>query len=320
MAIADESSWRTCRDPAELLRLVRPASRRIRPGWLAEPTTILDGLSDAAAERKLRLLACACCRRIWKLLLHDEAWTAAVTMAEREAEDVPVREPPEEDLYTRLDACRENGAARHWYAGCAGVVAGYWCDEWGRRRGQIGMRSMPEPSPYAVEKAVHAAGLVALAAAYDAVAPTYCASATSSQIVSGRLPGGSFEGNPFYTLSASGFRNTFTRDPAWQEARNHECSRQAELVRDVFGNPFRAVRFDPDWLSWHEGTIERLALAAYEERQLPSGELDGARLAVLADALEEAGCSDAEILGHLRNPGLHVRGCWAVDLLLSKDR
>ena len=43
------------------------------------------------------------------------------------------------------------------------------------------------------------------------------------------------------------------------------------------------------------------------------------RLAVLFDALEEAGCDDAEILNHLRSPGPHVRGCWAVDLLLGKE-
>jgi hypothetical protein len=46
---------------------------------------------------------------------------------------------------------------------------------------------------------------------------------------------------------------------------------------------------------------------------------DPQRLAVLADALEEAGCNDAEILTHLRSPGPHVRGCWALDLILGKQ-
>jgi hypothetical protein len=57
----------------------------------------------------------------------------------------------------------------------------------------------------------------------------------------------------------------------------------------------------------------------YEERQMPAGTLDNARLAVLADALEEAGCSDADLIGHLRGPGPHVRGCWPVDLCLGKS-
>jgi hypothetical protein len=62
-----------------------------------------------------------------------------------------------------------------------------------------------------------------------------------------------------------------------------------------------------------------LARSAYEQRELPAGTLDVARLGVLADALEEAGCADAGLLGHLRGPGPHVRGCWAVDLLLGKS-
>ncbi len=94
----------------------------------------------------------------------------------------------------------------------------------------------------------------------------------------------------------------------WSE---HECS----IIRDIFGNPFRPVTIDPAWLT---GTVQHLALSACNERELPSGHLEGHRLAVLADALEEAGCQDAELLGHLRSEQVHVRGCWALDLLLSR--
>jgi hypothetical protein len=66
------------------------------------------------------------------------------------------------------------------------------------------------------------------------------------------------------------------------------------------------------------GTAQELARAAYENRRLPEGTLDPTRLALLADALEDAGCTDAGLLGHLRGPGPHVRGCWAVDLVLGK--
>jgi hypothetical protein len=65
--------------------------------------------------------------------------------------------------------------------------------------------------------------------------------------------------------------------------------------------------------------VAGIATAAYEARILPSGELDTARLAVLADALEEAGCTDDTLLNHLHGPGPHVRGCWALDLLLGKS-
>jgi hypothetical protein len=87
----------------------------------------------------------------------------------------------------------------------------------------------------------------------------------------------------------------------------------------VIGNAFRRAAVDPGWLAWQGGTVARLAEAAYDERQLPSGHLDPARLAVLADALEEAGCTDPDLLGHLRGPGPHVRGCWALDLLADKS-
>jgi hypothetical protein len=65
--------------------------------------------------------------------------------------------------------------------------------------------------------------------------------------------------------------------------------------------------------------VLKLAQAAYDDRLLPSGLLDNTRLAVLADALEEAGCGDAEILAHCRGGGEHVRGCWPVDLVLGKE-
>jgi hypothetical protein len=70
-------------------------------------------------------------------------------------------------------------------------------------------------------------------------------------------------------------------------------------------------------LAWNERTVVRLAQSAYEERSLPDGTLDLARLAVLADALEEAGVTDAQLLEHLRGPGLHVRGCFAIDAILG---
>jgi hypothetical protein len=92
----------------------------------------------------------------------------------------------------------------------------------------------------------------------------------------------------------------------------------AQLLRDVAGNPFCPVSLDPAVLTWNDSTVVRLGQAAYEERDMPAGTLDQGRLAVLADALEEAGCSDSDILSHLRGPGPHVRGCWAVDLLLGK--
>src|SRR5207245_2560950 len=87
-----------------------------------------------------------------------------------------------------------------------------------------------------------------------------------------------------------------------------EQAAQADALRDVFANPFRPPPPNaPSVLQWNGGTVVGLAAAAYEERELPGGHLDRRRLAVLADALEEAG-ADAELVGHLRGHGPHVRG------------
>jgi hypothetical protein len=91
---------------------------------------------------------------------------------------------------------------------------------------------------------------------------------------------------------------------------------QAGLMRCICGNPFRRVSLRRVWLT---PPVLDLARVVYEERVMPSGELDTGRLAVLSDALEEAGCDNEDILGHLRSPGPHVRGCWVVDLLLGKE-
>ncbi len=90
-----------------------------------------------------------------------------------------------------------------------------------------------------------------------------------------------------------------------------EQAEVAALYRDVVGNPFRPVVIAPAVLAWNEGTVRRLAQAIYDERAFD-------RLPLLADALEEAGCDDADVLAHCRGPRPHVRGCWVVDLLLGK--
>ncbi|MBL8796949.1 MAG: hypothetical protein JNM56_23815 [Planctomycetia bacterium] len=79
-------------------------------------------------------------------------------------------------------------------------------------------------------------------------------------------------------------------------------------MRCIFGNPFRRDTVNPAWFT---STVVSLAQAIYDERAFD-------RLPILADALEDAGCTNADMLKHSREPGEHVRGCWCVDLLLGK--
>jgi hypothetical protein len=104
--------------------------------------------------------------------------------------------------------------------------------------------------------------------------------------------------------------------PDYLRAVQVENAIQAGLFRDIFGNPLRPVSLRPEWRT---PNVVAIALSAYNERTIPSGELDLAPLGVLSDALEEAGCNHADILTHLRSPGPHVRGCWVVDLILGKE-
>jgi hypothetical protein len=90
--------------------------------------------------------------------------------------------------------------------------------------------------------------------------------------------------------------------------RMQERAAQAILLRDIFGNPFRPVPRDPSLLT---STVIALARAIYEERAFE-------RMPILADALEEAGCSNTDILSHCRSEGPHVRGCWIVDRVMGK--
>jgi hypothetical protein len=95
-------------------------------------------------------------------------------------------------------------------------------------------------------------------------------------------------------------------------ARRAERAAQWRLLVDVFGEKPRSKEINSDWLGWHDGTVPKLAQAIYENRAFH-------RMPELADALEEAGCDNADLLAHCRQPGEHVRGCWVVDLFLGKE-
>jgi hypothetical protein len=200
--------------------------------WLASNTTIqlLDYLGEQASDRKLRLFACAACRRIWHLLW-DERSRTAVEVAERYADGLATAD---ELLLARTRSrAAQAEAVRE-------IAEGRW-------RFPTVAQTAAEVSETARQAATRAAAMAA----------------------------------------------------------------DADLVREVFGNPFRPVAIDQFWLRWNDATIEKIARVIYEERRFED-------LPILADALEDAGCTNADILSHCARPGGHARGCWVVDLLLGK--
>jgi hypothetical protein len=253
------------------------------------------------SDRKLRLYACACCRRVGHLL-QDERSHRAVEVAERFADGL-------------ADAAELEAARSEAY------------------RAETGWRGHRPSGPMA-QRAVQLAREAAFWAASDRPG--------DADQVAGRAvameQAAAFEGKAGLTLRTS-WRSSLTVLPpelipaAWQalavpawravaaEQADARAARaaglaeerlaQSRLLREVFGNPFAPPRVDPSWLGWNRGTVIRLARAIY----------DGCRfadLAVLADALEEAGCDDSVILGHCRSGGEHARGCWVLDALLDQ--
>jgi hypothetical protein len=95
-------------------------------------------------------------------------------------------------------------------------------------------------------------------------------------------------------------------DPAAAQRREQQAI--SDLIREIFGNPFRPARFDP---AWRTASVEAMAQSIYADHDFDA-------MPVLADALEEAGCDEADLLSHCRSGGPHFRGCWAVDLILGK--
>jgi hypothetical protein len=89
-----------------------------------------------------------------------------------------------------------------------------------------------------------------------------------------------------------------------------ESTAHCNIIRDIFGNPFRPITFSP---SWRTDTAVSLARQMYESREFSA-------MPILADALQDAGCDNEDVLNHCRDANqVHVRGCWVVDLVLRKE-
>lgn len=108
-------------------------------------------------------------------------------------------------------------------------------------------------------------------------------------------------------------------DATIRSRKEDDIEWQAAILHDLFDNDFLKLSLDPDWLAWNTATIPRISQVIYDERQMPGGTLDPARMSILADALLDAGCSDEEVVQHCRSDKPHVRGCWLVDLILGKS-
>jgi hypothetical protein len=225
--------------------------------WMEEthPFRMLDAwrfLRGEPSSRKLRLLACACCR-LFPPLLAEEPLVRAIDLAEAFADG---RAGP------------EALAEAHAHASALATARG-------RILGRMGGSSPERTALIGASKAA-------------------CAAASASG------PEGSYFGSAIHDVARDGGRGRDTED-----------AHQARLLRELLGNPLQQIASRERWLPRDDGAIRELARAIEGERAF-------ARLPALADRLEEAGCADAALLGHLREPALHVQGCWALDAVLGR--
>lgn len=279
--------------------------------WLAstEPEKMLESV-PAAGVRKLRLFAAACCRSVERLLTDARSWEA-VEVAERFADG---RATPAE-LAVAATAAREaavQAGRAEWNAEAADEFRGtprYYvvlAESVASVAAMHMAQFVADPTGDEVHLTRIADDLVEAAAwCPDFVDPVVEQAAYAAALAEDEDRGKS-------ALDAVRDARETARDAIREAARLREREKQAGFLRDLFGNPFRPVAPDPAWLAALGALVPKLAQAIY----------DGGRfgdLPILADALEEAGCNNAAILDHCRQPGDHVRGCWVLDLVLAKS-
>jgi hypothetical protein len=122
-----------------------------------------------------------------------------------------------------------------------------------------------------------------------------------------------------FNISAPAAFNATVRAPGqWGNSGAPASEYAVWLLREVFGDPFatrRKRKTDPrrGWMfdpSWRTAIAVSLAQQMYDSREFGA-------MPILADALQDAGCDNDDILSHCREPGEHVRGCWVLDLVLG---
>jgi hypothetical protein len=252
---------------------------------------MLKFLGEKASVRKLRLFACASCERI-EHFLSDARSRSAIAALRRAADN----RADDNEIAREVE-----GARRAWASALRAVcVPVLGVEEYERTTNQLQtgpgvLEQIAKDDPaynatYAVECAVRSADpqVVRAAARRSHVSPVELIALAAD-----------------YAAYAVACEQCLAARPV-------ERAAQCDLLRDLFENPFRPAALDSTWLLWNSGVVAKIAQAIYDER-------NGSDMPILADALEESGCTNTDVLNHCRQPGAHVRGCWVIDLLLGKS-
>lgn len=249
--------------------------------WLSctDPIPMVGFIRSKASDRKFRLLGVACIHRVWKLI-KDKRSRQGVEAAELHADGHIDEGELDAALVAASDAYndatyRRRSSRKDFLVRCLLARA---------------VESVAQPP---TGGGVPYRGWESLPSIARAVAILQPVSVVE------RVP---FPEGDMTFESGAVFTQSFSLD---------EHIAQANMIREIFGNPFRPVAVDPVWLNWNSGSAIGLAQSIYDDRTF-------GRLPLLADALEDAGCTDVTILNHCRSEGPHVRGCYVIDAILGK--
>jgi len=284
-----EENWLTSQYPWQMFFALRERHMRRMP----DPVSVSD--------RKQRLFTCACCRQVWQAM--DSRLRAVVETAERFADG----EASEEELTAALETADRAVEAIEPISGTSSPANAARTAVWTVRR-EVDIAERASGPALSAEEALEREKkspeewerwggemrneILAHAAKVNIVEFQSAVHYLFQEIFpNAKEP-------RFQTPLISGMVTDFHR----------RYARQTELLRCVYGNPFRPIALECAWLT---STVLSLAQQIYDSR-------DFSPMPILADALQDAGCENDEVLNHCRGEGVHVRGCWVLDRLLGK--
>jgi hypothetical protein len=240
-----------------------------------------------ASERKLLLFACACCRRVWPLLA-DERSRWAIEVAEQQADGLASHRDHARAVTLAQAAAAEAANPRNLALG--------WLAAARARAADAVVGALSDREPYEQAAIWTREAVRAWAKAIGSTEDLITAPALPMQKQLGTGAGAPASSHAPHALGSE--------DAAWTAERSAQC----DLLRELFGNPFRAPA---PRLANATAHIRELAETVYQKRNF-------AKMPELAATLETEGFSNQFVLEHFRSACDHVIGCWGLDLILKK--
>jgi hypothetical protein len=255
-------------------------SKELQPRGLAAILCRIGMGQSKIPQRKLQLFACACCRRIWPLLV-DERSHQAIETAEQYADGLVSKRVYHQAVAAARDASLHMTRPR--------IMVGEWTAAAQSRASEAVALTLESDDP-ADEAATWAKEAIR----------AWATQAPASHAPGAEQPSSLFV-DPFHVAHKQA---KISPEAAWIAEGMAQC----DLLRDIIGNPFKSATFSP---AWRSPQAIALAQSMFRDRSF-SG------LPELAKCLEQAGCDNAEVLRHCRDTKEHARGCWALDFILGK--